>query len=207
MRRGIVPFVALVALSLPSLAPAATNEYVVDPVHSEVGFKVKHLVSKTPGRFEDYDGKVWLDPANVAGTLKLSAVIKATSVNTRNDRRDNHLRSADFFDVENHPEITFESTSVKAKGGDLYDVTGNLTMRGVTKPVTLSAELTGAETNPFTGTPLVGLDLAATVNRKDYGINWNKALDNGGFLVADEVKVQISVEANKVKSQAASISN
>ena len=200
MRRGLLPFVALVALSLPSLAPAATNEYAVDPVHSEVGFTVKHLVSKTPGRFEDYDGKVWLDPANVAGTLKFSATIKATSVDTRNDRRDNHLRSADFFDVENHPEITFESTSVKAKGGDMYDVTGNLTMRGVTKPITLSTELTGTATNPFTGTPLVGLDLSGTVNRKDYGINWNKALDNGGFLLGEDVAIEVHLEASVPKA-------
>ena len=201
MRRSLFPVIAVLALSLPSLAPAATSEYVVDSVHSEVGFKVRHLVSKTPGRFDDYDGKVWLDPANVAGTLKLAATIKATSVDTRNERRDNHLRSADFFDVENHPEITFESTAVKAKGGDLYDVTGNLTMRGVTKPVTLATELTGTGTNPFSGTPLVGLDLTGTVNRKDYGINWNKTLDSGGVLLGDDVAIEIHIEASVPKAE------
>lgn len=199
MRKLVVPIVALVSLVAVRGAAAETHEYVVDPVHSEVGFKVKHLVSKTPGRFEEYDGKVWLDPANIAGTLKVSATIQAASVNTQNEKRDQHLETTDFFDVANHPEITFESTAVK-KAGDKYEVAGNLTMRGVTKPVTLTAEVTGTGTNPWSGQPMVGLDLTGTVNRKDYGINWNKALDAGGFVLGDEVWIEIHLEASVQKA-------
>ncbi len=200
MRMFVAPIVALVAFVAVRGAAAETHEYAVDPVHSEVGFKVKHLVSKTPGRFEDYDGKVWLDPANVAGTLKIAATIQAASVNTQNEKRDSHLETADFFDVPNHPEITFESTSVKKTGDDTYEVAGNLTMRGVTKPVTLTAEVTGTGTNPWSGQPMVGLDLTGTVNRKDYGINWNKALDAGGFVLGDDVRIEIHLEASVQKA-------
>lgn len=199
MRKLVIPIVALLALATVQVAGAETQQYAVDPVHSEIGFKVKHLVSKTSGRFEEYDGKLWLDPADVAGTLKLSATIQAASVNTQNEKRDQHLETTDFFDVANHPEITFESTSVK-KAGEGYEVTGNLTMRGVTKPVTLTAEVVGTGTNPWTSLPMVGLDLTGKVNRKDYGINWNKALDAGGFVLGDEVWIEIHVEASVPKA-------
>lgn len=182
------------AVALPSLAFAETHHFMVDNVHSEVGFKVRHLVAKTPGVFDEYEGEVWLDPDDIAGTLKLSATIQAASVNTRNEQRDNHLRSADFFEVETHPEITFESKSVKQKG-DLYLVTGAITMKGVTKDIVLEAEFGGVATNPFTGTPVIGLDLEGKLNRKDFNIEWNKALDAGGFVLSDDVELEIHLEA------------
>jgi polyisoprenoid-binding protein YceI len=199
MRRIVVPVALLIALVAVRGAAAETHEYVVDPVHSEVGFKVKHLVSKTSGRFEEYDGRVWLDPANVEGTLKFSATIQAASVNTQNEKRDRHLETEDFFDVPNHPEVKFESSSVK-KAGENYEVSGNLTMRGVTKPVTLIAEVTGTGTNPWTAMPMVGVDLTGKVNRKDFGINWNNALDTGGFVLGDDVWIEIHIEASVPKA-------
>lgn len=200
MRKVALSLAVLLALGLASRSVAATLEYHVDPVHSEVGFKVKHLVSKTPGRFDQYDGKLWLDPADIAGTLKLSAVIQVASVDTRNEKRDQHLQSADFFDAANNPQITFESTSVKKQGED-FAVAGNLTMRGVTKPVTLTASVNGTGTNPWSGQPMIGLDLTGTVNRKDYGINWNKALDNGGFVLGDDVMIEVHLEASVPKAE------
>lgn len=182
------------AVALPSLALAETHHFMVDNVHSEVGFKVRHLVAKTPGVFNDFEGQVWLDPNDIAGTLKLAATIQATSVNTRNEQRDNHLRSADFFEVEAHPEIKFESKSVTQKG-DNYLVTGAMTMKGVTKDVVLEAEFGGIATNPFTGTPVIGLELTGKLNRKDFNIEWNKALDTGGFVLSDDVQLEIHLEA------------
>jgi polyisoprenoid-binding protein YceI len=193
-----IPLV-LAALLVPALALAEVHTFQVDPAHSQVGFKVRHLVSKVPGQFDEFSGTVTLDPENVAKTLKIQATIQAGSVDTNNEKRDGHLKSPDFFDVANHATITFVSKSAKQVEGDMYAVTGDLTMRGVTKSVTLDLEFFGTTSNPFSGMPTTGMDITGTVNRKDFGINWNKALDNGGVMLSDDVDLDIHVEATVPK--------
>jgi polyisoprenoid-binding protein YceI len=168
---------------------------VVDKAHSEVGFITRHLVSKVPGRFEDYEGTVTMDPQKIAETLKVSAKVKTASINTGVSDRDNHLRSAEFFDSAKFPEMTFHSKSAAKKGAG-YAVTGDLTIRGITKPATLDVEILGTSTNPFTKMPAVGLEMNGKINRKDFEMNWNKALDNGGVILGDEVNIVVRVEAN-----------
>jgi polyisoprenoid-binding protein YceI len=189
---SLVAGVAL--LAQPALVQAETHQIPVDPVHSQVGFSIRHLVSKVPGHFDEFSGTITIDPANVASTLKIEGTVQAASINTRNEKRDGHLRSEDFFAVEKYPEITFVSKSV-TKDGDDYEISGDLTMRGVTKRVVLEAEYGGVATNPFTGTPTVGLSLEGEVNRKDFGIEWNKTLDAGGVMLGDEVDIRIEIEA------------
>jgi polyisoprenoid-binding protein YceI len=200
--RKFVALTALLALGLPALVQAATLEFAVDPVHSVVGFKAKHLLAWVPGNFQEFDGKVWLDPDKVAETLKMDATIKTASIDTRNDRRNTHLKSADFFDAEKYPTITFQSKSAKATGKNTFDVTGDLTMHGVTKPVTLHADWAGTSTG-FAGTPYTAMELTGTVNRKDFGVNWSKTLDNGGVVVADDVQIDVNIEANVAPAEKA----
>ena len=199
--RKVIALAALLALLLPALASAKALEFAVDPTHSLVGFKARHLLSRVPGDFQDFTGKVQLDPENVAGTLKLDATIQTASIDTRNDKRNAHLKSADFFDAEKFPTITFQSKSVKAVDKDTFAVTGDLTMRGVTKSVVLNVDYLGVTTG-FAGTPNTALDMTGTVNRKDFGINWSKTLDNGGVVVADEVELDVHVEANVEQAEA-----
>ena len=182
------------ASSTPSPAPAETHAYAIDPVHSEVGFRIRHLVARTTGRFDEFQGTAWVDPSDVAGTLRIEGEVATASVNTHNEKRDKHLKSADFFDVENHGEMVFASREVRADGGD-YEVTADLTIRGVTKSVVFNAEIVGFMTNPFTGTPSTGIDLTGKIDRKDFGMSWNKALDAGGVVLGDEVRITIHLEA------------
>lgn len=194
---------AMAGLLAPSFARAEALTYKVDNVHSAVGFKIRHLVAKTNGEFGDYSGTVTMDPENIAKTLKLNATIQATSVDTDNDKRDNHLRSEDFFAVEENPEITFVSKSVVKEAENRFAVTGDLTMRGVTKEVTLMAEVLGTMINPMAGTPMVGMDIGGTVNRQDFGISWNRALDQGGVILGDDVEIDVHLEANVPKVEEA----
>lgn len=198
--KRVIALAALLGLALPALASAKALEFEVDQTHSQVGFKARHLLSRVPGDFEDFTGKVWLDPENVAGTLKLEATIQTASINTRNEKRDGHLKTPDFFDAEHFPTITFLSKSVKAVDKDTFEVTGDLTMRGVTKPATLTVDWLGVMTG-FAGTPNTALDITGKVNRKDYGINWSKTLDSGGVVVADEVEIDVHLEANVPKPE------
>jgi polyisoprenoid-binding protein YceI len=186
--------VALIAV-LVSL-PLFADTFVVDKAHSEANFTVRHLVSKVSGNFGDFTGTVTADPAKPAAS-SVEFTIKTASINTGNEGRDKHLRSADFFDAEKNPEITFKSTSVKATSKkNVFDVTGNLTMRGVTKQVTLPVEFLGMAKDPW-GNQRAGFALKTTLNRKDYGINWNKALDEGGYLLSDDVEIAINLETVK----------
>jgi polyisoprenoid-binding protein YceI len=175
-------------------AAAEVIHYPVDPVHSQVGFTVRHLVATVPGQFNEFSGDVWADPADVAGTLKVKGTVKAASIDTNNEKRDGHLSSPDFFDVEKHPELTFVSKAVKKKG-EGYVVTGDLTMRGVTKTVDFDAVVHGFATHPATNTPMTALEMTTTVNRLDYGIKWNKTFDKGAVLVSNEVTITIRLEA------------
>jgi polyisoprenoid-binding protein YceI len=173
-------------------APTGAQTYVLDRAHTYIGFQVRHIVSHVPGKFDSFTGSVTFDPKNLAG-MQLAADIDANSIDTSNDKRDTHLRSADFFDVANNPKITFKSTAVKAVDATHADVTGDLMMRGVTKPVTLHVELLGVM-NGKQGSR-AGFEAHGTVNRQDFGINWNRALDNGSFLLSDDVDLVIQVEA------------
>lgn len=176
----------------------AAEPFVVDKNHSEATFQVRHMMSKVSGKFDDFAGKIEIDRAKPAAS-SVEFTMKTASINTGNADRDKHLRSADFFDADKNPEITFKSTKIVAtKTKNLYNVTGNLTMRGVTKQVTIPVEFNGFGKDPW-GNERAGFSLTTKVNRKDYGINWNKALDNGGFLLSDEVTINVNLEAQKAK--------
>jgi polyisoprenoid-binding protein YceI len=193
----------LLALSLAALAAPtalAVDAWKIDKGHSEASFQVRHLVTQTRGQFTDFEGVVKADNAKPEAS-SVEFKIKVASISTGIEARDNHLRGPDFFDAANHQEITFVSTAVKATGKDVYAVTGNLTMRGVTKQITLPVTFLGAVKDPW-GSERAGFETNITLNRKDYGINWNKALDQGGFVLSDEVKVAINIEAVKEKPAA-----
>ena len=190
------------AIAVAALVLAASSlfaeTFVVDKAHSEATFQVRHMMSKVSGRFKDFSGRINIDRAKPAAS-SVEFNIKTASIDTGDADRDKHLQTADFFDAAKNPEITFKSTSIAAtKKKDLYDVTGDLTMRGVTKHVTIPVEFNGFGKDPW-GNERAGFSLTTTVNRKDYGINWNKALDNGGFLVGDEVTINVNLEAQKAK--------
>jgi len=188
-------FVLAVAVALTAAAAfAAPQTYVVDRTHSEADFAVRHLMSRVTGKFDDFGGSITMDRANPAAS-SVEFRIKTASINTGAPDRDKHLRTPDFFDAEKYPEITFKSTAIKpAKEKNHFDVTGDLTMRGVTKRVTLPVEFLGFAKDPW-GNERAGFALETKLNRKDYGINWNQALDNGGFLVGDDVSISINLEA------------
>ena len=184
---------ALVLALTAATLLAAPQTYVVDRPHSEADFSVRHMMSKVTGKFDDFAGTINLDRANPAAS-SVEFTLKTASVNTGDPGRDKHLRTADFFDAEKNPEIRFKSTAIApSKTKNVYDVTGDLTMRGVTKRVTLPVEFLGFQKDPW-GNERAGFALETTLNRKDYGINWNKALDAGGFLVGDDVKISINLE-------------
>jgi len=187
--------IALVfALALSAAAAFAdTQTYVVDRPHSQATFTVRHLMSKVTGKFDDFTGVVNVDRANPAAS-SVEFTIKTASIDTGDANRDKHLRTPDFFDAEKNPEIRFKSTSIApSKTKNVYDVTGDLTMRGVTKRVTLPVEFLGFQKDPW-GNERAGFEIDTKLNRKDYGINWNKALDNGGYLLADDVAIAINLE-------------
>ena len=193
---------AVLAASLALAAPVqAAETYQFDKAHTTVGFQVRHIYTNVSGKFTDFTGTIQVDRAKPESST-VDFTIQATSIDTSETRRDQHLRSADFFDVANNPTITFKSTSIKANGKDSWLVTGDFTMHGVTKSVVLPVTLLGEGKDPF-GNEKMGLETGLTINRKDYGLTWNKALETGGVLVGDEVKVQIAIEANKAKPQAA----
>lgn len=194
----------LLILSMAMMAAPtalAGDVWKIDKGHSEASFQVRHLVTQTRGRFTDFDGQIVADSAKPEAS-SVEFKIKVTSIDTDVEDRDKHLRSPDFFDVATYPEITFNSTSVKSSGKDTYAVTGNLTMRGVTKQITLPVTFLGTAKDPW-GNERAGFETTITLNRKDYGINWNKTLDQGGFVLSDEVKVAINIEAIKQKPAAA----
>lgn len=174
-------------------APAFAADFKIDPSHSSVNFTVKHLVSKVKGQFKDFDGTFNWDAAKATdGSGKF--VVKTTSVFTGNDKRDEHLRSGDFFDAQKYPEMTLDKIKLKpAKGKDKYKMTAELTLHGVTKPVSFDVEYGGVAKDPW-GNTRAGFTAEGKINRKDYGIVWNKTLDAGGLMLGDEVAIEIQVE-------------
>ena len=175
--------------------PAATaiRTFSIDKAHSEAAFQVRHLISKVRGRFSDFEGAIAFDEAQPERS-RVELTIQAASIDTNTPDRDAHLRSEDFFAVEKYPAITFVSTAISPKGSGRFDVTGSLTMRGVTREVVIPIAYLGAATDPW-GNQKVAFEGEVTLNRKDYGLNWNAAIETGGFLVGDEVKVSLSIQA------------
>jgi polyisoprenoid-binding protein YceI len=172
----------------------ATSTWKIDPLHSRVGFSVKHmLVTTVRGHFKGVSGTILLDEANPANS-SVAVEIDATSVDTGVEQRDAHLRNADFLLADEHPKITFTSTHVALDGADRGKVTGDLTMRGVTLPVSLDAELTGRGKNAR-GAEIIGFELTGRINRRDWGVSFNAPLELGGFALGDQLKVEIDVEA------------
>jgi len=168
----------------------------LDTVHSSVEFVVKHMmITSTKGRFTDFAVDAEIDESNLANS-KATVTINAQSVDTREPQRDAHLRSADFFDAENAKTLTFTTTKIEPNGGDDYKVYGDLTIRGVTKPIVLDAEANGPIKDPW-GNTRVGISATGKVNRKQFGLNWNTVLETGGFLVGDDVKMNIDIELVK----------
>lgn len=171
------------------------TKWAVDQSHSQIGFEVKHMmVSKVKGVFDSYTANVEAeDLADLTGA-NISFKFDVASINTRNEDRDNHLKSADFFDADQFPAITFESTSI-TKSGDSFDVTGNLTIKDVTKEVTFETEFNGKGTNPW-GVAVYGFEAETKINREDFGLTWNAALETGGVLVGKDVKIKVELELN-----------
>ncbi len=188
------------ALVLTIAAWASASEWTVDKAHSSIGFTVSHMViSKVPGKFTDFDGNVTFDPAHPADG-SVSFTIQAASISTDNEKRDSHLKSADFFDVEKYPEITFVSTKVEPGNDNHYQITGDLTMRGVTKPVTFDAVLNGVVDDPW-GNTKSGFTATTTINRQDFGVNWSKTLDTGGLVAGNDVDITVELELTETKAK------
>ena len=184
----------LMAMFLATAKNSAAVVYKIDQAHSTIGFTVKHLVVSTVrGQLTDYVGTIDFDKDNLT-TSHTDVTIQAASINTGNNDRDNHLRTGDFFDVENNPTITFKSKSIAQAGSD-YAVTGDLTIRGVTKEITIPVSIAGPVQGP-SGDQVIGLTGQTTINRQDFGVSWNKALDTGGLVVSDDVTLVIEIEAH-----------
>jgi polyisoprenoid-binding protein YceI len=173
-----------------------TGTYTIDPSHSRLGFVARHaMVTKVRGNFNEFEGSFKADgddPSNSSAQV----VIQAASIDTRNADRDGHLRSNDFFAMEEHPTLRFESTDITKVGDTQFQVTGDLTIRGVTKPVTLDLEFTGSAVDPW-GNTRVGFEGSTEINRKDWGLNWNAALDAGGVLVSEKVTIEVEISATR----------
>jgi polyisoprenoid-binding protein YceI len=172
---------------------STTRTYKIDKAHSEAIFQVRHLLTKVRGRFSDFEGAVQFNEDNPEQS-SVNFTIQTTSIDTAEPDRDKHLRTADFFDVETHPTITFQSRRIVAKGGGSFDVIGDLTIHGVTKEVTLPVVHLGKAKDPW-GNERLGFEAETNINRKDYGLSWNAALETGGFLVGDDVKIQLQIQA------------
>ena len=183
-------------MSEVSTAPAVTGNYTIDPVHSRIGFSVRHMmVSKVRGQFNEYSGSGYFD-AEDPSQSHAELTIEASSIDTHNPDRDTHLRSNDFLAMDEYPEITFKSTKVEPGAGGRFSVTGDLTIRGVTKPVTLDLEYLGSTTDPW-GNQRLGFEGGTKINRRDWGVNWNTTLEAGGVVVSDNVDLEIEIEAVK----------
>ena len=177
----------------PATLSDLSGTYVIDATHSRIGFVARHaMVTKVRGSFNEFEGSAVIAGADSTATV----TIQAASIDTRNEQRDGHLRSNDFLAMDEYPQITFVSTAVEQAGPTGFEVTGDLTIKGVTNPVTIPFEFEGLATDPF-GNLRAGFEGAVTINRKDYGITWNAALETGGVLVSDKIVLEFEVSAIK----------
>jgi len=178
---------------------ALTGQYTIDASHTRIGFAARHaMVSKVKGAFKQFEGGGYFDEEDPSRS-HVELTIKVASIDTGNADRDAHLRTNDFLAIDQYPEITFRSTAVEKVGDNTFKVTGDLTIRGVTKPVTIDFELGGSAVDPY-GNLRLGFEGATTINRKDWGVNWNAALEAGGVMVGDKVTLELDVEAVKAAS-------
>lgn len=174
----------------------ANVKWNVDSAHSSIDFSIRHMmVSRVKGTFHNFEATVKAD-TNDLTTANIEVEIDVASIDTRNEDRDNHLRSADFFDVEKYPKMTFKSTNIVKTGDNEYDLTGDVTLHGVTKPVTFSATFEGVGKDPW-GNEVAGLSAQGKIKRSDFGLTWNNTLETGGVLVGDDVNISIEIEAQK----------
>jgi polyisoprenoid-binding protein YceI len=197
MQRSALSFALALSFLLPALALAEPAVYKVDTDHSGVNFSIRHFVTSVSGRFRDFDGMIKYDPQNPAAS-SVELRVKAASIDTANNDRDEDLRSKKFFDVQTYPTLTFTSTKVIPKEGSMLEVTGNLTLHGVTRQITLPVSVLGTVQAPR-GVK-AGFETSFTVDRKEYGITWNNVLDSGPML-GDEVRIHIDIEANSVAAK------
>jgi polyisoprenoid-binding protein YceI len=170
-----------------------TQTFTIDKAHSEAVFQVRHLITKVRGRFSNFEGRIEFDQERPENSSVL-VTIDAASIDTNEPDRDTHLRSNDFFGVEAHPQIRFHSTEVRKTGANTFDVAGALTIKGVTRDVVLPVTFLGLAKDPW-GKSRAGFETEISINRKDYGLLWNATLETGGFLVGDEVKITLSIQA------------
>lgn len=183
-------------MSTVTATETATSTWSIDSYHSEIHFKVKHLVITTvTGKFSSFSGKV-VTEGNDFTNAKVSFSADINSISTGAEARDNHLKSHDFFDAEGHPQLTFESTGFEKQGKD-YILKGDLTIRGVTKPVELDVEFLGTEKDPFYGKTKAGFEINGKINRKDFGLQWDVLTESGGAVVSNEVKIHANVQLDK----------
>ena len=181
--------------SAPALTEL-TGTYTLDPAHTRIGFVARHaMVTKVRGAFNEFTGTAVLDGAN-PGNSTVQVTIQAASIDTRNAQRDGHLRGNDFLAMDEYPQITFVSTGARQVDDSTFELTGDLTIKGVTSPITIPFSFEGAAKDPF-GNLRVGFEGAVTINRKDYGITWNAALETGGVLVSDKVTLEFEISAVK----------
>ena len=181
-------------MSTITIPTTVTGTYAIDPSHSRIGFVARHaMVTKVRGSFNEFEGAGYFD-AEEPTNSHLQLTIQAASIDTRNADRDGHLRSNDFFDMEHYPEVAFASTGIAQVDDVTYRVTGDLTIKGVARPVTIDFEYTGSAVDPF-GYQRIGFEGATTVNRKDWNVNWNAALEAGGVLVSEKVTLEFEVSA------------
>lgn len=192
------------ALAILCLAAAASlraaDTYQIDKAHSDVSFTIRHFASKVHGRFADFEGAIQADTAKPEAS-SVVFTIKSTSIDTNNSHRDDDLRSDNFFDAAKFPEITFKSSKIAATGKDTYAVTGTFTMHGVSKEITLPVTYLGSMKDPR-GNERASFELNTKLNRKDFGINWNRSLDNGGLMLSDDVDVTVDLETVKKAPEA-----
>jgi polyisoprenoid-binding protein YceI len=181
-------------MSVTTRTVLPTGTWTIDPAHSNVEFSVKHLgIATVRGAFNEFEGGF---EVGEDGSARARGTVQAASIDTNEDGRDTHLRSEDFFHAEVHPELTFESTEIRPLGEDAFLIHGELTMRGVTRPIVLEAELQGTETDPW-GNERVALEAAGQLNRRDWGMTFNQALGSGNMLVSDKVKLTLDISAIK----------
>ena len=172
----------------------AKTKWAVDPTHSSVDFTIRHMmIAKVKGTFHNFEAQIEADPADLT-TASISFSVDMASIDTRNADRDNHLRTGDFFEVEKYPKLTFEATSIAKTGEGEYDVTGNVTLHGVTRSETFAVTFEGAGKDPW-GNHKAGFSAEGSIKRSDYGLTYNAALETGGVLIGDEVKIHIEIEA------------
>ncbi|MBK8249602.1 MAG: YceI family protein [Gemmatimonadetes bacterium] len=193
MRKILVLAVAL-AVQAPATLSAQASAWAIDAAHSELTFRIRHYVTKVRGTFSKWSGSISADPRNLA-TGSVNVSIDAKSIDTNNENRDNHLRSNDFFAADSFPTLEFKSTSVAVRGEEIT-IQGTLTIRGKTKPVTLSGSF-GGITKDAQGKDRIGFEASTKINRMDYGVSWNRAVEGGGIMLGDEVEINITIEAVK----------